>query len=210
MSSTYWMCSAAAAAAFVSCAVAHADLVFDNGLENDFSGSASGKVIVANNPNGPPFATTLNYLAGASNSDDLDATGSSVVRVFSGSFVFDDFNVTGSSTAYMTGGTVGDDLRVRNSSVFHLSGGSVGDSVAARENATLFIYGYDFNFAYGAIAAETGVLTGFLSDGTAISYAFDRGQTGSFTGTIELVYTVPAPAGIALLALAGLTRSRRR
>ena len=204
------MCKAAVAAVFVSCGIAQADLVFENGLENDFSGAASGRVIVNDNPNGPPFATTLNYLSGASNTDDLNTSGSSVVRVFAGSFIFDDFNVSGLSTAYMTGGTVGDDIRVRNSSVFHLSGGSIGDSIAARENATLYVYGYDFNFAYGAIAAETGVLTGFLSDGTAISYAFDRGTTGAFTGTIELVYAVPSPAGIALLALAGLSRSRRR
>ena len=177
---------------------------------NDFSGSASGLVIVADNPNGPPFATTLNYLAGATSTDDLNATGSSFLNVFAGSIVGDDLNVSGSSTAYMTGGTVVDDIRVRNSSVFHLSGGSIGDSVAARENATLFIYGYDFNFAYGAITAETGVLTGLLSDGTAISYDFDRGTTGAYTGTIELINAVPSPAGLALLGLAGLVRSRRR
>ena len=209
MNSKNGLYTAAIAAVFVSC-VAHADLVFNNGLVNDFSGSASGLVIVADNPNGPPFATTLNYLAGATSTDDLNATGSSFLNVFAGSTVGDDLNVSGSSTAYMTGGTVVDDIRVRNSSVFHLSGGSIGDSVAARENATLFIYGYDFNFAYGAITAETGTLTGFLSDGTAISYGFDRGTTGAYTGTIELVYAVPSPAGLALLGLAGLVRSRRR
>ena len=49
-----------------------------------------------------------------------------------------------------------------------------------------------------------------LSDGTAISYDFDRGTTGAYTGTIELINAVPSPAGLALLGLAGLVRSRRR
>lgn len=211
MLSMSWMRVAMSATVVASCGgAACADLVFNNGLENDFSGSASGRVIVANNPDGPPFVTTLNYLAGATNTDDLISTGSSLLRLFAGSFVFDDLSAQDASTVVMTGGTIGDDVRVRNNSVFHLWGGSIGDTIASRENSTLFIYGYDFNWGYGAIAAETGTLTGFLSDGTAISYAFDRGTTGAFTGTIELVYAVPSPAGIALLGLAGLVRSRRR
>lgn len=206
-----WMRLAVPAAAVVSLGgAACADVVFNNGLENDLASAVEGVVVVADNPNGPPFVTSLNFLAGASSTMDLDVTGSSIVRVFAGSSIGDDLVATNSSTVYMTGGSVGDDIRVRNSSVFHLSGGLVSDTVAARENATLYIYGYGFNWDYGAIAAGTGTITGFLSDGTAINYAFDRGTSGNYTGTIELVYAVPSPAGIALLGLAGIFRSRRR
>jgi len=213
MFSTSWMYAAAPAAAVVHCGgIARADLVFNNGLENDFSGTADGNVIVADNPNGPPFATTLNLLADASNTvgSDLNVSGSSIVRVFAGSTIGDDLNATGASSVFMTGGTILDDIRVRNFSVFHLWDGSIGDSVAERGTATLFTYGYGFNWGYGATAAEEVQLTGFHSDGTALNVSFDRGTAGAFTGTIELVFTVPAPAGIVLLGFAGLRRSRRR
>lgn len=191
--------------------VAHADLVFNNGLVNDFSGAADGAVIVADRVD-PPAHTTLNWLSGASNSigSDLNATGSSVVNIFTGSLVGDDMNATGSSLVNIYGGTIVDDIRVRDSSVVHLYGGAIGDSVAARENATLFVYGYGFNYAYGSISDDTGVLSGFLADGTAFSYDFDRGSAGAFTGSIVLVEAIPSPAGLAVLALAGLVRSRRR
>jgi len=185
--------------------------------------AAVGAVIVADSVD-PPAHTTLNYLAGASNSigSDLNATGSSTVNIFTGSLVGDDMNATGASMVNIYGGTITDDIRVRDASVVHLWGGSIGDSVAARENAFLYIHGYGFNYAYGAygahgaygaygsIAADTGVLDGFLSDGTAFSYGFDRGTVGAYIGSIVLVEAVPSPAGLAVLALAGLVRSRRR
>lgn len=201
----------AAVAGLSSVGVAHADLVFNNGLVNDFSGAATGAVIVADSVD-PPAHTTLNYLAGASNSigSDLNATGSSTVNIFTGSLVGDDMNATDASMVNIYGGTITDDIRVRDASVVHLYGGSIGDSVAARETATLFVHGYGFNYAYGSISDDTGVLSGFLSDGTAFSYAFDRGTVGAYTGSIVLVEAVPSPAGLAVLALAGLVRSRRR
>jgi hypothetical protein len=175
----------------------------------------SGLVRVEDNPSAPPLVTSLDWLAGGSNTagSDLDVKGSSRVRVYGG-VIGDDLNALNDSRVSVYGGTISDDIRVRNSAVLNLYGGTITDSVAARENAILNIYGSGFNFADGPIAANTGTITGYLMDGTAFSYVFDRGTTGNYTGTINL-FTVPEPgtlglAGTAALGLFLLRRHPRR
>jgi len=201
MTRRFWLGSMAAVW-LVASASAQAAVVYNNGAYNTLNTTVSGAVSVEDNPSGPPFVTSLDWLSGGANTvgQDLDTKGSSIVRVYGGT-IGDDLNALTNSRVKVYGGTILDDIRVRNNAVLDLYGGSIGDSVAARESATLNIYGWGFNYADGAIADDTGTITGFLLDGTPISYVFDRGTTGAYTGTINLV-TIPEPATLTLAGLA--------
>lgn len=194
-----WLAMAAVVVAGVQGgASARADLVFDNGQVNSFSGTEAGLVLVRDNPAPPPLVTTLYFQPGASSGDDLRAYGSSQLIILGGTigddlYGYDDARIT------MYSGLISDDIRALGRSRIELWGGTVTDSVAARENATLVLHGYGFNYAYGDIADLAGTITGFLKDGTAFSSIFDR----SVTGTIRLE-SVPEPATLTLVALGGL------
>jgi len=114
-----------------------------------------------------------------------------------------------SSTGIMNGGKVSFGLDAYNSGTVTMSGGGA-FSLQAYNSSTITIAGGHFEVdgspvPYGALAAQTGTLTGKLALSVhPIDSAFDQGG-GSYTGTITLVYapTIPALPQWGYLALAG-------
>jgi hypothetical protein len=109
---------------------------------------------------------------------------------------------SGSSTVVLDGGFFGR-LNVSGSANVILEGGYLPSPSLMEEHTSLSvspfgklsIYGTNFNYAYGELPVDAGVLTGTLEDGTLIRDTFTGGRN------IYLVAPVPEPASLTLLAI---------
>ena len=68
------------------------------------------------------------------------------------------------------------------------------------------VYGTSFNYPFGTITDASGVLTGILSDGSAINNQFFRNEPPAILNLIFL----PEPATVGMFGMAMLVMLRRR
>ncbi len=112
------------------------------------------------------------------------------------------FNITGGEVmlhrlidetkSFISGGRVRE-FRVGSAAYTEITGGSI-DTLELTDIATALLFGRDFNFPLGDIAATSGTLTGILNDGSALNMAFTRGENA----TLRLV---PEPGGLGVVLL---------
>ena len=110
----------------------------------------------------------------------------------------------------ISGGLIG--IEADRSSVVNWYGGNISagtekwaTGIVAFEDSRINIFGSDFNYGFGSISNTSGILTGTLSDGTAINIKFEQDYAGQI-----ILSTIPEPASIAILTLGGLAILKRR
>lgn len=111
------------------------------------------------------------------------------------------------SDVLLSGGTIDGDVVASEVASIVMSGGTVGGSILAEGSADIQIFGSDFRVdgvpvPIGTLLATSGLLTGTLDSGEALSNLFIQGESGpdaTYTGSIILV---PEP-DVGLLALLG-------
>jgi len=134
-------------------------------------------------------------------------------------------NTDGNAVVMLTDVTAGY-LIARGSSQVTVMGGEIGYSEAL-DDAAIVVVGAGFRVdgvpvGYGALTAETGILTGRLASGEDLVHEFHQGEDpgGEFTGTLSLAGAPAAPVpavtttGLAMvvagiIAVVGLPRVRR-
>jgi hypothetical protein len=142
-------------------------------------------------------------MSGGEIGGDLSAFGGAAV-VMSGGTVYDHLDATEASNVELSGGSVLSFLAASEDASVAMSGGQVQQFIYAANNATIEIIGSNFAVdgnpaPYGDLAESSGILTGTLESGEAISNTFYQGDaTGFYSGTIRLV-----PEPDALLMLSG-------
>ncbi len=183
-----------------------ANLVFDDGNEHEINYIIHDNVsIISNTTNGNKTKVTmiegaeLEYVASVSLSGILNIEGGRVDEKVT---------VGNKGLVEMSGGSVGDYFQLNDHAILNWSGGSIGDYISAYNYAKVFIYGSDFNHAYGEITAANWNLTGKLSNGDAI--AIDLEQYGDAEIHLIDVSAIPEPATLGLLTFGALAVIRRK
>jgi len=103
----------------------------------------------------------------------------------------------------MTDGTT-EYLRAGDSGTINLHGGIVSEYLNAWDFATVYIYGYGFNYDPSAGNWNGGQLTGFYLDDTAFTIDLYDAQTYNH------INLIPEPATVLLVSLGSLMLRRRR
>jgi hypothetical protein len=133
--------------------------------------------------------------------------GGGEVRISGGSFEVQDLYVRGQDLR-ISGGLF-DVGFLRLDGLGTLSGGMLAEGLAMniQTGAIITIIGFGFNLPDGPVVATSGVITGFLLDGSPLDVSFLRADAGATL----ILQSVPEPSSIALLfaaVAAGLARGR--
>lgn len=194
-------------------------LVDDNSFADVFGGTFEQDLFAQRNG-------TLRLYDGTVD-DDFIVIDNGVGVIFGGS-VADDVEAENNASITIFGGSFGEDVEASDQSTISIFGGSYATAglgnqdtgLAARGLGTIFVYGVGFQIdgsdvGFGEISATSGVLTGTLSDGTALetNIVRDRQRVGFRfpRGTIVLVeQAVPTPGSVAVAVVAGLACAVRR
>lgn len=135
---------------------------------------------------GPEFFTALDVLSGGVIGGDLTASGASFVR--------------------LRGGTVEGSLFARDAAAVEILRGAIGGAIEARDASVVTIFGSGFDLPLGAVAATSGTLAGFLTDGTPFVWDFARDAGASIVLAPE---AEAIGAALAAMAALGVVRHRR-
>lgn len=135
-------------------------------------------------------------VSGGTIGSTLTAEGDSTVTV-SGGWVGDFLAAWGNGHVTVTGGYQGQ-IAASNNGRVDIFGGVAIYNILADNQGQIFIYGHRFNYPYGKIAVNEGVLIGNLQSGVPIECPFYIYDEGSIT-------LVPEPASIYLLAFFSLS-----
>lgn len=167
------------------------------------------------------------------NTSGIEMTGGHAgsIIAYNNSEVFVDAGTIGTNlSAYhntyleMTGADVGGNIYAVDNGVVSISGGSFDGFLQASSNAMIYLHGS--NFQVGGVSlvsgdmlsdfglfngsAYTGYLTGQLEDGSYIDNDFVVYNTGTYSGTADIMVLIPEPATVLLLGLGGLLLKKRK
>lgn len=128
----------------------------------------------------------------------------------------------------MTGGTIEHWLSANDNAVITMSGGIVNDYLHVMKDGTIYLDGMGFEVnghalasgdklsPFGILATDffgadyyTNIITGTLSDGTALDNEFRIYKTAGYAGTADIII-VPEPFTLFFLGLGGLVLRCRR
>ncbi|MEM1166506.1 MAG: hypothetical protein AAGI30_09490 [Planctomycetota bacterium] len=172
--------------------------------------------------------TSTGTINGGTINGDVESQGVSTIQIFDG-ILGEDTQAMDGSLLQIFGGEFNQDVEASESATIEIFGGTFATGgldnqdvgVSAAGFAEVIIYGTGFQIdgedvAFGEIAANSGVLTGTLFNGSSLETNFTRinqriGFGVRVRGTITLVeQIIPTPGSAALLALAVFTTARRR
>ena len=160
----------------------------------------------------------------------IHASHNATIAMSGGTVVGADFIAGDNSAITITGGSIGADLIVAiNNSTITISGGefSTGSVLIAQEYGTIYLNGTNFEvggtpLVYGDRLSqfgtpgtegggnyETGLITGILADGSALSNTFEVWYDFEHPGDAE-IFIIPEPATFLLLGFGVLALSRRK
>jgi len=174
---------------------------------NLFDGASVGDLGVHNYSQVNMYGGIVRFTMAARNNSHIDvsggtidstltAEGDSTVTV-SGGWVGDFLAAWGNGHVTVTGGYQGQ-IAASNNGRVDIFGGVPIYNILADDQGQMFIYGHRFNYPYGKIVVNEGVLIGNLQSGVPIECPFHIYNEGSIT-------LVPEPASICLLAFFSLS-----
>lgn len=149
----------------------------------------------------------------------IDTQGDNIVTINGGTMT-GDIASNNNSRIFVNGGFI-EDLFAYDTGIVEVSGGLIGGVFGVFDNGTIYLNGNDFSVDgielsqgdklrdYGTLSNQyyTGVITGTLSNGSALNNTFYIQGWGMGTSDIVIV---PEPATLLLLGLGGLMLRKKR
>jgi hypothetical protein len=140
------------------------------------------------------------------------AYGNSTINVYEGLFRGHSVEAEAAGTINIFGGAFETQIYTSEVAQVHIHGGSI-SRLEIAETSWITVYGTGFNYPYGPISDDAGVLTGVLSDGQPINAEFRIDRT--FSEDVSVVLAVPESSTLVLMTtsavgLSVIARRRRR
>jgi hypothetical protein len=142
-------------------------------------------------------SSTVNFFGGEI-FDEVGAYGHSTINVYDGLFRGHHFSAEEWGTLNIFGGTIEAEIHAtEKEGQVHIHGGNI-LRLEVGEWCQITVYGTGFNYPYGPIPDNAGVLTGVLASGQPINAEFNIDKT--YSEDVSIVLAVPEPSTLVMLA----------